>query len=697
MSMVPSMKRRIYPTLALLFTTTLTACGGGGGGGASALPSAGTQTPFVVVSQVGTTLTVNGQITSLFSGGMYLQGGSGMGYLKVFVPSSATITGPAPFVGEQVQVTGTGSVSTSLTASSVSQIGASPAPSAAPLSTPGPTLGTPAPTITSGPAISLPSGVVAVGGPITAIFSGGFTIKGMPSYGYMHIYTNSGTTFANGAPAVGQYAYVSGTGKLGYSVTATYVSQYPSAPANVTVSGTVSAQTAYGFSLQTAAGLLPVSLTSTTVVGGALLTVGSQVSVTGTGSANTGVVAIQVVVSAPTPPPALATPTPGPIAMHHVLSGDYLGGYYGTRSVAWSTAAAYLTWAQTNLSDAPSIAAAGIKTQDYIDPNRLAGSGDPMWPAATSNEGAFAHACDGTRVTYTNAAYGTTYQMDPSNSGYQNSFHDWTAYQLQQAHFDAMFEDNAGPLSDLTADGTFSPGMPCNYSDAVWISAGEALNDASAAPVIINGIQGNSTTTLSQTLNLLASTNTIGGNFEHCYSDNNTPKAYGNLWTVTENTELNVVGRQKMFECMLRNTNAGSSNVDARLYAYASFLLTYDPQTSVYWEEFGTASGLHVFPEEQLVALNPVVGTPSSVSSLQVQGGAYGREYAQCYIGGSFVGSCAVAVNPDQNFAKPFPYPQYTHTLILSGGGVVDGGTIATNGSAPPTYLQPEQAVIAFP
>jgi hypothetical protein len=620
----------------------------------------------------------------MMTGGFYLQGGSGVGNLKVYTSSTTVITGPAPFVGEQVQVSGTGSTSTSVNASSVSQISTQ-------------TAATPVPVVTPSPVpISIPTGIVSVGGPITALISGGFTIKGMPSYGYMHIYTNSGTTYANGAPVVGQYAYVTGTGKLGYSVTANYVSQFPSAPSNVTVTGTVGAQTSYGMTLNTGSTTLPIALTSSTVVGGAPLTVGSQVSVTGTGSSTVGVVAVQIVVSAPTPPPALATPTPGPISMTHVLTGDYLGGYYGTHSISWSAAAPYLTWAQTNLADASAIAAAGIKTQDYVDPNRLQGSGDPMWAYTTNDEAAFAHTCDGTRVQYLTSAY-TQYQTDPSDATYQNSFHNWTASQASQAHFDAMFEDNAGPLTEAQAFGSFSPGLPCNYSDSAWIAAGQAFDQASAVPVILNGIQAFNGSSLSQSLQLLQSTNAIGGNFEHCYSDNNAPKSYGSVWQMTENTELAVGAQKKLFECMLRNTGDGASSVDTRLYAYASFLLTYDPQSSVYWEEFGTSSGLHVFPEQQLVALNPVSATPSDVSSLQVQGGAYGREYGQCYIAGAFVGPCAVAVNPDQNFSKPFPYPQYTHTLVLSGAGVLDGGSMAANGAAPPTYLQPEQAAIVFP
>jgi hypothetical protein len=61
------------------------------------------------------------------------------------------------------------------------------------------------------------------------------------------------------------------------------------------------------------------------------------------------------------------------------------------------------------------------------------------------------------------------------------------------------------------------------------------------------------------------------------------------------------------------------------------------------------------------------------------------------------VGSCAVVVNSDTASPHPFPYPQYTHTLVLSGNGVLDGGAAATNGPPPPVNLPASEAAIVFP
>jgi hypothetical protein len=53
-------------------------------------------------------------------------------------------------------------------------------------------------------------------------------------------------------------------------------------------------------------------------------------------------------------------------------------------------------------------------------------------------------------------------------------------------------------------------------------------------------------------------------------------------------------------------------------------------------------------------------------------------------------------VNPDRSYSHPFPLSGYTHTLALSGNGVLDSGTASVRGSAPPSSLAPMHAVIAF-
>ena len=92
--------------------------------------------------------------------------------------------------------------------------------------------------------------------------------------------------------------------------------------------------------------------------------------------------------------------------------------------------------------------------------------------------------------------------------------------------------------------------MPCNYTDASWITGEIALNQASSLPIVVNGLSGLNGHNVSLTIGVLAGSNTVGGVFEHCYDASNQPKMDGWLWSAIENTEIQVAGKQKLFECM---------------------------------------------------------------------------------------------------------------------------------------------------
>lgn len=403
-----------------------------------------------------------------------------------------------------------------------------------------------------------------------------------------------------------------------------------------------------------------------------------------------------------TPTPA-SSPTPAPTALPtsppqtqtgaapvHVLTADYLGRPDGTSAVPWSRAAAYVNWAQTGVKDGAAISAAGIKTQFYIDAARTQ-STDALY---TSNEATFAHDCSGNRVT--DDYHGTVqYVMDPSSAQYQQLFAQRVQYALGYAHFDAIFSDDSGPLSTYQEEHPFSA-LPCSYSDSAWLTAGIAFQQAAGIPVLFNGLHEVDlySHAVSPSIGLLQSNNAIGGNFEECYGSASQPKERGWFWQTTEQTELQVAQQNKIFECMVEDPSPASTSTDGRLYTYASFLLTYDPQTSVIWDFYQTSSGFHVEPESQLVPLQPRAGV-TDVSQLVQAGGAYAREYASCYLAGQDMGPCAAVVNPT-GAAVPFPFTQYHHTLALSGGGILDGGTVSTAGAAPAASLPALSGEIVF-
>jgi len=503
----------------------------------------------------------------------------------------------------------------------------------------------------------------------------------------MPIYTSASTIYVGAKPASGLYAQVVGTGPSN-NFTGTFAAIGSTAPGSVTVTGTAIAATSYGFTLNAGSGYsaVPIVMNGLTAVGGAPLAAGATVKVVGTGWQSLAVTAQQIIVSAPPAPDP--TPTPAPIAQKHVLTADYLGTPYGTTKISWSAAAPYLSWAQVSPSNANSVSAAGIKTQYYLDPNQTANNGDPMW---SSVESEFAHDCNGNRLSFSYSNE-TMYQMQISDPSLINQFANNIQQVVAKSHYDLLWEDGTGVLSTVGIST-----MPCNYSDAQWLQYGQSLNAVSPIPVMFNGLGELNGQQPSQSLAYLNNSNTIGGNFEYCYSSSANPKINGWVWQATENTELQIAATNRLFECQLRNLTDPSTQTDARIYAIASFFLTYNPATSILWEEFPTASGLHVLPESQFVMLQPKVAAPASVIGLQTSGGTYAREYAQCFYAGKFVGPCAVVINADNGTTHPFPFPQYTHTLTLSGGGVLEGGSVSTSGPAPPIAVPQDSAIIAFP
>lgn len=371
----------------------------------------------------------------------------------------------------------------------------------------------------------------------------------------------------------------------------------------------------------------------------------------------------------------------------HVLTADYLGAPYGSTSVAPAQAAAYLTWAQVSVPNANAVAAAGIKTQYYIDPGlTIANRGDQMY---TADETTFAHDCLGRRITipYRELTQNVMAVEQPST---QAVFERWVRRITGAVHYDALFEDDANPPSEYLQ---FRQ-MPCKYNDDTWLRGIDALNHRSPIPVIINGLNASKRPLPSALVRLVSSDKTLGLNYESCYSSATQPKMPGTIWQAMENSELQVTRAGKMFECMARNGSPAAASIDERIFVYASFLLSYDPATSVLWEQFATPSKLRVEPESQLVALDPVAGAPADIGGLLANGGTYARQYRRCYLGGRLVGACAAAVNPD-GVPHIFPYSGYRRTLALSGGGVLDGGTVSAGGPAP-ANLPPLSAVIAF-
>lgn len=365
------------------------------------------------------------------------------------------------------------------------------------------------------------------------------------------------------------------------------------------------------------------------------------------------------------------------------MTASYLGYNAFTD---WSAATPLLTWATIPAQLAPTISARGIKTMFYTDPNRQA-VGDTMYG---DDSATFEHTCDGQRIVTTALGQDVMRIHGPDMLALWKTL---VASRVAYGHIDAIFEDNAGGLDEYGTS-SFS-GMPCFYNDSYRLADEKIMETGLGKPVVYNALGGLNGQGVSTSITLNSST--IGGMFEHCYAQTDTkPKVFDWVWRATENTEIQMANERKLFFCMTADRRDAASATDGRQYVYASFLLTYDIGSSILWSGHTSSSGFNVAPETQLVALNPIVPTPSDISGLKTASGLYGREYGACYLKGLPLGPCAFVVNPDYYNSHAFPYVKYHHSLVLSGGAILDGGSVSVSGSAPPAAVPPLGSSIAF-
>lgn len=371
---------------------------------------------------------------------------------------------------------------------------------------------------------------------------------------------------------------------------------------------------------------------------------------------------------------------------NHVLTWDTFD-FAG--QVQPDIAAPYLDYATVPVKDANAYAAAGIITVYYSDPNR-SHRGTPMY---TKNESTFAHDCNGKRITVGHRPV-TTYQMDVRSPDLEPLWAGWINNILGGGYtYTYIFEDGANNIHNET-------GVPCGYTEPSWTAASNANDTALGQKIIYNGLGTLADGYGKPPPSILLNPTTSGGMMEDCYikDSQQNPVSKTTVWQNYETTELAMISAQKLFVCRDLVAFPAQSSLAQRMYMYASFLLTYDPSSSIMSEKFSTPSNLEVFPEETLVALDPLVQSPTKIGKLKTARWTYGRQYGACYLLGVPVGSCAVAVNADVPSAShPFPWPGvYSHTLVLSGAGILDGGTADVTGPAPPSTIPGSSALIAI-
>jgi hypothetical protein len=191
-------------------------------------------------------------------------------------------------------------------------------------------------------------------------------------------------------------------------------------------------------------------------------------------------------------------------------------------------------------------------------------------------------------------------------------------------------------------------------------------------------------------LNTLRGSNVIGGMCEGCYGDN-TPDTLkrGDEWQGDVEIEIATVKQRKIYWDYVRYI---ANDPAARLYTFASFMLAWDPDYTLYQTAYktNTVGQLHVTPETQLVAHNPRKRDIDAVAKLRDSSSNFVREYQDCYYRRQSIGPCAFVVNSDSSAHQaPRFSTEYRHTVALSGGMVLEGGSVSLQGPPMPATIPP--------
>lgn len=407
----------------------------------------------------------------------------------------------------------------------------------------------------------------------------------------------------------------------------------------------------------------------------------SSTSSTGTSTGSTG-----STTTTSTPPPSSGVPK-------HVQTAEYL--YTSTETnTSPSTYAPYLSWAYTLYSKMQITKNAGIHTVLYTSPVMPNSNTYERNELATTYTSARALTCGGSVVTTYN---GTGLLSDPTKSSagsyYQNVMNHYMSMARSATKttqpWDLIFVDNDGPLYGAST-------TPCNYNPTTWGRSQDSVLAATGQKYILNSLSV-ADSNVSTYVDRLKGSAVAGGEFEECFMTS--------LWASEEDAQLQTIAALKSegkpagagFWCYADNTSASASTViPLRKYIYASFLLTYDPNYSVFQESFATPSTFKVMPETGFVPMNPVT-TPSGVTGLLTSTGAYLREFNNCYYRGSSLGRCEIIVNPSTTSSVAVPNPWgLHHSMVITGAGVLDGGTVSFGGSVPST-MGPKSGLILTP
>jgi len=356
-------------------------------------------------------------------------------------------------------------------------------------------------------------------------------------------------------------------------------------------------------------------------------------------------------------------------------------------------------------------AAGGRYAAAYTDPSYVPYCDPPFTPPAgrckweysryVTDESGWFHGPDGARVHHY-VPDDRSYQeaINPASPAARRAWREFTRVVKQRAPaIDFLYaDDSGGPLHA----GDMSPKSSqfYDYNEAgVEIQSDDVFRDAwiaylaeSALPLVLNGSDPN-TALAAYGGAYLRQPFIRGSSHEGCFRYEGGVKTLrGDSWTNEGDALLENARLHRWGICAMTGTPTAAK----RLYALASWWMTYDPVWSIAAPIEAVPSQSSLLPEFSIVPRFPLRSAVVHVNALRTAGGAYAREFGACFQNRLLVGGCATVVNPT---AKPVPMPAleapYRRALVLTGGDVLHDGAAAWVAGIPSALAPGTAAVLA--
>lgn len=338
-------------------------------------------------------------------------------------------------------------------------------------------------------------------------------------------------------------------------------------------------------------------------------------------------------------------------------------------------------------------AAGGKFAVAYTDPNYYL-----LTPTVKNTgiypESAFGHGLNGVRTQRPQGG-GTEYYLLPNSAASQAGYLGIARNIAAGGGFNYIYADG---VSDSLAISLYrmSPSPVEITTTTQYIAGMKQMMATSPLPMIINGYNNGDPTNEEREYIGASKVAALFG--EECFTNASSLPLKTQKWTSMANALLATTAAGYFAICGGHGVLA--DNRALRTYYLASWWLTYDPVHSVSLEVYSSPGGssiIYLFAEQLIVPTAPLQTAGTSITTLQVAGGMYVRQFGTCYYQRRWWGACAAFVNATSSATLSMPAlaAKYHHSLGLDNNNLYLGG-VATLSTSVPTSLAPGTAAILF-